>query len=64
METCQTFEEYLSLQVEEMLSPLNRWGAGLTLGHEPTEEELAEYYIACGASERFRESHARRDVQI
>lgn len=57
-----TFEEYLSLQISEMLSSLNRWGAGLRFGHDPTEEELARHYIECGANDRFRASHPRCDV--
>lgn len=57
-----TLEEYLSLQMTEMQSPLNRWGAGLTFGHDPDDNELAEHYVSCGASDRFRETHPRCDA--
>lgn len=57
-----TLEEYLEQQKTEMLSDLNRWGAGLALGHEPNENELASHYIQCGAHDRFRNTHPRRDV--
>ncbi len=57
-----TLREYLSLQVAEMLSSLNRWGAGLALGHDPNEDELAQYYVQCGASDRFRKTHPRCDT--
>lgn len=63
MKTGLTLEEYLALQRIEILSPLNRWGAGLVLGHEPNEDELVCYYIACGASDRFREKHPRSDTE-
>ncbi|OGZ16348.1 MAG: hypothetical protein A2494_00490 [Candidatus Lloydbacteria bacterium RIFOXYC12_FULL_46_25] len=62
METGLTLQEYLSLQLSEILSSLNRWGAGLALGHEPNEDELAHYYVACGASDRFRQTHPRCDA--
>lgn len=62
IQTGLTLEEYLSLQIVEILSPLNQWGAGLAFGHEPNENELAEHYIACGASDRFCKTHPRCDT--
>lgn len=57
-----TLEEYLALQMAEMLSSLNRWGAGLVFGHDPNDDELAYHYVACGASDRFRQTHPRCDA--
>lgn len=57
-----TLEEYLDEQRKEILSPLNRHGAGQVLGREPNEDELAHYYVQCGASDRFRQAHPRRDA--
>lgn len=57
-----TFEEYVRLQKEEILSELNRLGAAIFYGREVTDEdELADYYILCGAHNRFREKHKRCD---
>lgn len=57
-----TLQEYLSLQMAEIFSSLNRWGAKLALGHEPNDDELAEHYIRTGANDRFRKTHPRCDV--
>ena len=54
--------EYLSLQFTEIKSALNRWGAGLFFGHEPNDDECAQYYVECGASDRFRKAHPRCDI--
>lgn len=61
METVSTMEEYISLQVNEMLSPPFREKARLALGHDPNEDELALYYVESGAGDQFRETHVRRD---
>lgn len=45
--------EYIEKEIEEMKSDENRWFAGEALGHEPSDEEAAEYYVNCGAAEEF-----------
>ncbi|MFW5853229.1 MAG: hypothetical protein ACOCU8_01140 [Patescibacteria group bacterium] len=40
-------------QIQEALSPENRWFAGQFLGHKPTDSEAVSYYISHGGAEGF-----------
>jgi hypothetical protein len=40
-------------QIQEALSPENRWFAGQFFGHEPSDTEAMNYYIAYGGAEGF-----------
>ena len=50
--------QYLAEQIGEMLGPFNRWVAGLTLKHPPTDSEAAKHYVDHGGAEDFARRHS------
>jgi|WetSurMetagenome_2_1015567.scaffolds.fasta_scaffold1482291_2 hypothetical protein len=48
------YPEYIRKEIEQICSPLNRWGTGLVVKHDPSDNELAEHFIECGAADRFQ----------
>ena len=54
-------DEYLRRQREEMLSPFHRWVTGEKVGHDPTHNELAEYYVRSGAA---RDSSDKYEIHV
>ncbi len=57
MKTQLPLAEYSRRQIEEMLSPFHRWVTGEKVGHNPTKNELAEYYVRSGAARDFSEKY-------
>ncbi|MFH1111470.1 MAG: hypothetical protein V1712_00145 [Patescibacteria group bacterium] len=52
-----SLKEYEELQIKEMLGQDNEYFAGRELGHSPTDEEAAEYYVEHGGAEHFAKEH-------
>ncbi|HDQ16585.1 MAG TPA: hypothetical protein ENN31_00470 [Candidatus Vogelbacteria bacterium] len=50
-------ELFMALQRKEMLSGLNRYYAGLALGHSPDDFEAVMHYINSGGAADFRRRH-------
>jgi hypothetical protein len=53
-----SLKEYLDLQKQEILGPLNMWLAGEKLGHTPTHQEAALFYEESGGAADFAKRHA------
>jgi hypothetical protein len=62
-----SFQEYMALQMAEMLGSENKAEAKkeLNLDHEPTNDEAITYYIESGKTQEFAQKYAqyRQDLQ-
>ena len=56
--TVLTFKEYLRQQMEQILSPDNKWFAGEKLNRTPTVDEAAEHFVAHGGAENFANQYS------
>ena len=59
-ERALTLKEYMEMQTAIILSPENVAAARAALGHEPSRNELSEYYIASGQAQEFENKYRRR----
>jgi len=55
-----TQKEYLDKQIEIILSEENRVATKNLLGHEPTRNELGQYFVESGQSDEFRKKYSHR----
>ena len=46
-------------QINEALSPFNRWVAGINLGHEPNVRECVWWYMEHGGAINYAEQHPK-----
>lgn len=58
-------DELWTAFIKEVFSPLNRWGAGIRYGSDPTEDQMVQHYLLEKAHERLlkrlRPVHVRQD---
>ncbi|MEK9201570.1 MAG: hypothetical protein AAB944_01215 [Patescibacteria group bacterium] len=54
----QKNSDYMTKQLEEMFSPLNRYFTGIAVGHNPNEEECMMHYSLNGGSDSFEKRWA------
>lgn len=47
--------DHMQAQLNEMLGPVNRYFAGIALGHSPSDEEAIWHYLHNGGPENFRQ---------
>lgn len=52
-----SLHDYLDLEEEEILGDDNMYYAGLALGHSPSREEAAEYYVEHGGASEFEKKY-------
>ena len=45
---------FMTVQISIMFSPLNVWYAGEYFNHQPSNREIVEYWVLCGAAAWFR----------
>lgn len=55
-----SFEEYVALQKDKILSPFNKWVTGEKVGRTPTSEELAFNYIESGGAADHEKEYGPR----
>lgn len=56
-------DRLVPLLVAEVFSPLNRWGAGLRYGQDPTTDQLVTHYVADGAWKRLLDRYRLVDAR-
>lgn len=42
-------------QYQQIMSPINRWCAGVYLGHSPSDQEALIHFATQGGAEKFAE---------
>ena len=53
-----SFSEYINLQLQEALGPVNKWFASEKAGREVKEPELLfRYYVKSGGAQHFAITH-------
>lgn len=48
-------DELVPVLIKDVLSPLNRWGAGLRYQMDPTLDQMIQHYLLEGAFDRLLE---------